>query len=144
MRRLALLAALLLAGSTFLFAQAAPPSDTLGADHNTQRPGNVSRSDAQQNQRSTNTTGTTTGNEQQPSYAGQSIHSTVAAQSANGATGQQGKTSATAARRRSHNQTQSAYDSTQSGSSSPTKTKHVSKRHTRRKKTTQQASEPRQ
>jgi hypothetical protein len=143
MRRFALIAALLLAGSMFAFAQSSPPSDTLGADHNTQRPGNVSRSDAQQNQRSTNTKGTTSGNEQQSSYAGQSIHSTTAAQSTSGAEGQQGKTAATAARRRSHNQTQSAYDSTKTGSSAG-KTPHASKRRTRRKKTTQQASGPRQ
>ncbi len=144
MRTFAFLAALLLAGSMFVLAQSTPPSDTLGADHNTQRPGSVSRSDAQQNQRSTNTTGTTTGNEQQPSYAGQSIHSTVAAQSTSGAKGQQGKTAATAARRRSHNQTQSAYDSTQNGSASTAKKAHTAKRPTRRKQTTQQASAPRQ
>ena len=146
MRGIAIMAALLLSGSILVFAQAgggqAPPGgDMVGSDHQTQRPGHASRSDPEQTQRMTNTMGTTRGDEHQPAYAGRSTHASVASQSESGVKGQQGKTAATAARRRSHNQTQSAYDST--GKTSQQQHKKSSARR-RKQKTTQQASEPRQ
>ena len=121
MHRSAVITALLVASSPLWWAQAgggqAPPGgDQVGSGRSTQLPGHSAHSDPQQNQRMTGTMGTTRGNEQQPAYAGHSTHSTVAAQSSSGAVGQQGKTAATAGRRRAHDQAQSPYASNQNTS----------------------------
>ena len=171
MRRLALMAALLLGGSVFMFAQAGqgptpPGPDTVGSDHNIQQPGSRSRSDTQQNQRMTNNTGTSWGNERPRANAGSSVYSSRTQQGNQGVIGQQGQESAISGRQRAHNRDYSSKDTsvepmhnaqnggsdyrskegterTKAGNTSR-RTSHRAHRRHRNNDRTQQASEPRQ
>ncbi len=117
MRRIALIAALLLAGSMFVFGQAGqgatpPGPDVVGSDRGVQSPGpgGKSRQDTQQNHRMTNTTGATSGHERPQGTAGESVYSTHTAQGNIGVKGQQGEASAISGRQRSHNRGYSSKD----------------------------------
>lgn len=101
------------------FAQAGggsppPGGDMVGSDHTVTPRGGVRQQPNQspnQNQEMTNTGGTTTGYERSPAKAGSSIHGSAQAQQNIGTEGLQGKSSATAGRRRARNRKQSAEDS---------------------------------
>src|SRR5689334_10354288 len=115
MRRIAFVAALLLGGSIFMLGQAGqgptpPGPDVVGSDRGVQRPGSSARSDTQQNQRMTNSTGTSWGNERPRVHAGESVYSTRTAQGNIGVKGQQGESAAISGRQRAHNRGYSSKD----------------------------------
>lgn len=171
MRRIALVAALLLGGSVFMFGQAGqgptpPGPDVVGSDRPVQRSGSSARSDAQQNQRMTNSTGTSWGNERPRVNAGESVYSSRTAQGNRGVVGQQGEESAISGRQRAHNRGYSSKDTsvepmrnggqsnaigsrseqetarTKAGNTSRRTSHRAHRRHKRN--TDQQTSEPRQ
>ena len=104
MRRLVLLMAVLLLSAGVALAQKTPPGgDMVGSD----RPGG--RSDVRSaptaspdaNQQLTGTTGSSSGYEQNPAFAGSSTYGTASSVN-NDRSGMQGQTTATAARRRAY------------------------------------------
>ena len=117
MRRLALISALLLAGSVFAVGQSGgnntpPGGDLVGSDRATTSAGTSStRSrDTEQNQRMTGTTGSTKGPTGSPAFSGSSVYGNTAAQSGAGVKGKAGTTSATAGRQRAYGQHSSVND----------------------------------
>lgn len=102
MRRLAFLIAVLFLCAGFALAQKTPPGgDMVGSDHAMGRNG-VRTEPAvtpDANQRVTGTNGSSSGYDQNPTFAGSSSYGTATAVNSPGREGMQGQTSATAGRR---------------------------------------------